>query len=802
MFYNTVNMKKVFLFLLLIVKVFSPLQGKDIYFNHLTASDGLSQPSVVSIWQDRSGNMWFGNEVLNKYDGNEVKTLRLSDRVENVRNVNIKQICGDENNTMYILAQRDLIIYDYRIHSFSKPGIEADYIFCEGDTLFFARDNQFFSYHLPSQNLRTLWILPENKAIRHVLVSEDSLFVGTNAGLYVGRRGSIPQCILPDENISCIFKDSDRNLWVGTVNSGIRIIRPDQKVVEFKEDRPLGRDCLLYNNRIRCIAEDNNRNIWIGTYRGVTVFSPEKTETSRLLHSELIPYSLRHNSIYSIYKDKSGTMWVGSYYGGVSYSNPGAELYTFLGTSDINESMLKGLIIGNMTEDQNQNLYVATEEGGLNVLNTRTGSITRFGKESGHLPHNTIKSIWFDPEYQRLYVGTFTEGLWIGSSGLFREVGRRPLFESEGDRIITNIVPFDDEFILILTQKDIYKLNRKTIEITSLSEEFPAFNNDSTGIIRTLHVDPEGTIWISADKKGTFGINRDTKEVIRPGTASENIFPRKIISDNEGNIYFLMESTLEKYNKKTGRSVSVLKNENPSVIFYNAAFTPSNKLLLTSNDGITLMGASGQDPVNLSFEEAFPLKSVNASCGLYVSALSGNIYVGGINGMLILKEKDILAMNSFEDLSPLFFTSLSINNKPVRVDPASDLLKEDIAYVKSIKLSHRQNNLSISFSSANYINIHKTVYEYKLENFDKQWTETTDKIIRYTSLPPGKYMLSVREPDNVNSTAQLHITISSPVYASVGAYIIYGFFGDRASEKDSNAGTEQHEIELLYQYIS
>ena len=51
-----------------------------IQFRHLSIKDGLSQLSVLSIYQDKLGRMWFGTEEgINVFDGNNltaIKTLR------------------------------------------------------------------------------------------------------------------------------------------------------------------------------------------------------------------------------------------------------------------------------------------------------------------------------------------------------------------------------------------------------------------------------------------------------------------------------------------------------------------------------------------------------------------------------------------------------------------------------------------------------------------------------------------------------------------------------------------------------
>ena len=59
-----------FTFLCVSLVLWSHLDASNIKFQSLSTSDGLSQSSINTIWQDNSGFMWFGTQNgLNKYDG-------------------------------------------------------------------------------------------------------------------------------------------------------------------------------------------------------------------------------------------------------------------------------------------------------------------------------------------------------------------------------------------------------------------------------------------------------------------------------------------------------------------------------------------------------------------------------------------------------------------------------------------------------------------------------------------------------------------------------------------------------------
>ncbi|MDU1890094.1 MAG: response regulator [Dysgonomonas sp.] len=777
-------MKIRLLFLLAVILFHLPAWTKDVYFKHLPTIDGFSLQSAISIWQDQLGNMWFGNNILNKYDGNGIKTYQLSDYLDGIKDTNIKQICGDRITTMYILADTEIVIYDISYDRFIKTDITADYIFTSKDGTFYYTQNKcLYSYNYKDNiSEKVLEINYPLDIIKSVIISENKeVWLGTNKGLFVAYDGEM-RCVIDDINIPCLFEDSHRNIWAGTVSDGLRIVKRDTgEVLVFKEEQPLSTDAKLSNNRIRCFSEDDKQNIWIGTYRGITMYSLNTEKAFTLVHNESAFYSLRHNSVYSIYKDQQGSMWVGSYYGGVSYFNPVVELYSFYGTSSVDNSMLSGFLIGNMAEDGTGILYMATEEGGINIFNPNTGSVKKYNKSNSNLPHNTIKSIWYDNKYKRLYVGTFTEGLWYKEDGAerFIKIGDA-ILTTYNRKVISQILPYNEDFVLVATQDDVYRLNRKTLELTILLKTSD-LNYENVGIVRTMFIDSEEILWVSTSDKGFLNIDLKTLKVQHfsnneIGINTDKVLIQKIQEGIDGKIYLLTQSHLLVYDK-TSKSFAFLNNGNDGLLpdmYYNMALLPTGRFIITSDKGFTIIDPESLDSKHLPFAEIFPLKSINSTCGLYIASNNENIYVGGVGGMLVMTEKDIEIMSSLHSSSHhLYFSSLSINNQLTNPQSSPDILPMDISYVKSINLNYKQNNISLTFASSDFIHSNSIQYEYILENFDKQWTISNDKVIRYTSLPPGSYSLVIREANNKSKNVRLDINITPPFYTSIWAYIIY-----------------------------
>ena len=120
------------------------------------------------------------------------------------------------------------------------------------------------------------------------------------------------------------MEDSQRRLWIGTLDGGLNLL--DRKTFEFQRLERRG-ETNLYSPYISELEEDADGNIWIGTSFGIYVL--EKT-TGKLTHyyAEKNNHStLTNNSILSIYQDAKRRMWVGTL-GGLSLFDKSSGTFT------------------------------------------------------------------------------------------------------------------------------------------------------------------------------------------------------------------------------------------------------------------------------------------------------------------------------------------------------------------------------------------------------------------------------------------------------------------------------------------
>ncbi|MEG1748970.1 MAG: two-component regulator propeller domain-containing protein [Tannerellaceae bacterium] len=762
--------KHKYITLLIYLFIASCCYANEFLFTHINVDNGLSHASATSIYQDKLGSIWFGNKYLNVYSDNTLRSYSLSDYLPGAEHNNIHAICGDGEEKLYMLSNTRLISYDIRTERFVDTRINTHTICYTRSKLLYCLQNKVLSYtdNAPSKQICAL---PDTSgAITALLFGEEALWIGTDRGLYC-YRGNALSLMLPNVDVSCLFFDSRRNLWVGTTADGAKSYCPQtSQWTDFREEST---SSPLINNQVRCINEDGKKNVWIGTYKGLTIVSGTSERIDHVTYNSASAWSLSHSSVYAICRDQQGGMWVGTYYGGIDYFNPVTEQYTYYAADDAEPSALHGFIFGNMTEDAKGNLYIGTENGGVNILNKQTHRISHLKAPEGGEALHTVKAVWFDREEERLFIGTFQEGLttYTPGNGQFKPIQSEWMAEKK-HQIILRLQPWK-EFVIVLTQGGLFKLDRNTLELSPLlgGEEALAEKN----YMQSMYISRANTLWLSSSDEYVQAIDLQTHRVSSPDTLKSIIDKATVYSmceDEQGRIYFVVEGKgIVRYDPKDGEVVRYSKETGELLAnpYHQLLILPKGKLLATFNHGITLLDPESKKSNHTFFNKTTPLSSLNINCGVYASPPTNELFIGGIKGLISLKEGSLHA-----EKRPyhLWFSELSINNVPVSIATHSSILKESIAFTRTLEVAYDQNNLSFEFATSNYSS-DNDLFLYKLEGLDKEWTPAKHKSFTYTALPPGSYNLLVQESENSEKQISLRIIVHAPFYASVPALLLY-----------------------------
>jgi ligand-binding sensor domain-containing protein len=98
----------------------------------------------------------------------------------------------------------------------------------------------------------------------------------------------------------------------------------------------------------------------------------------------------------------------------------------------------------------------------------------------------------------------------------------------------------------------------------------------------------------------------------------------------------------------------------------------------------------------------------------------------------------------------------------------------------SVRLRHRDNDISFAWTTTSYVDERQTEYRYRLEGFDQEWSGWEHRRVRdYTNLPAGDYVFTLKTrtitgPEGEDQSYSF--TVWKPWYASMVAKLVYLIF--------------------------
>lgn len=756
--------------ILVMVSAFS--YAGNIIFDHIDMRSGLSNPTINSIYQDENDVIWIATrDGLNRYNQGRIDVFRpeIGDTARLFGN-NIQSVCGDGAGHLYIQCLWGFVEYNQQQQTFHKIATKNIVNISYGShNLWVCSSNAVFAYNRDKSTLDKYIEFDYKDRLTCIRESQGQLYIGTRDGLILLDQHKIATQLIPGIEVICIYEDGRKNIWIGTLANGLYKIETSGKITIYKHDA--ANPASISNNYIRSICEDNLGNYWIGTSLGLNRLDSRTGKFTCYTHSETDANSISNSSIWTIMKDRQGTLWIGTFYGGIDLFNPE---YSFAEYYKAAEKELSFPVVGKIVEYDSNNLWIATDGGGLNHMCRTTGHVTHFvhGQAAHTLPSNIIKDILPDYKAGALWLGTHLGGLCrfdiatgeIKPYSLPKELG----LGSNDIRCVES----HKGLLYLGTKNSVIVFNPTTGNAWQLIEDFVSESKQ----IWNMMIDSEENLWFSTSF-AIFRYNLQSNELKKYiydqqqlGNIGEN-YQNTFFQDNQGNIwlgsagsgmllYVPENDTFTPYNTKNCDIIGdYIVNITQSAMGY---------LLVATNKGFSRIDTRNMEFHNYQIQDISPLTAINER-GLCITQ-KGEIVIGGFNGMVIIDEADL----DFEKKDfKINFSDLRVNNRQVLPQDGTDIIDKAIVYTPKVLLKHNHTSIAIEFSVSNYARLLKNAVEYKLEGFDNNWISAQNSNrISYTNLSPGQYTLRVRSTDQ-RAENSLSIIVKPPLYATWYAYLFY-----------------------------
>ncbi|WP_442589713.1 hybrid sensor histidine kinase/response regulator transcription factor [Pedobacter sp. AW31-3R] len=783
--------------LILLINLYTYSQITNLKFESIGTKDGLSQSNVHSIFQDKTGFIWFGTkDGLNRYDGYNFTVYKKSFKNRNsIRSNDIQTIIEDQKGILWMgtgegtIEQLNTHKEQFSSDTFkSIKGVQCIYQDKAGNIWIGTKADGLFSYSREGKQTAHYTHDPARKNSLSsndiTCISEDregKIWVGTSAtGLLIfdrktktfSRHHSNPlvKNSLTDDHIRFVFEDSKANIWVGTYGAGLNLYRKDTKdFLAINPHHELPNPNLTLNYLL-CMEEDAAGNLWVGTENGgLYIFhSPDNPAFSHLgivnyLHSEQDNHSISSNTINAIRRDRSGNMWLGTSNAGVCMVNPVAGRFAHY-RHEAGSNSLSNNIVNFFFEDAAQQIWIGTDGGGLNKFNEKDGTFSVFKHEPGQprsICGNYVLTIAEDRD-KNIWTGTWGSGIsMFNSKNQYKHFKHDPNIPgSLSSNYAFYIFRDSKERIWVGTYGgglDLYQ--EKTQTFKHFQHQEKDNSSISSNYILTIAEDKKGNLWIGTDGGGLNRFNEKEQNFVsgiysNAGLSNDRI--GSIYEDAEGYLWLATNFGLNRFNPVTNKNTTYFRDNGlANDVITSVTGDEKGNIWIGTNKGISRLQARTHTIKNYTVADG--LQDNEFKYGRLVSR-SGYIYFGGKNGFNRFKPEELKDVTL---PSPVVFTSFQIFNKNVAVADAGNEdspLKTTISQSKKITIPYFQSVFSFEFATLNYAAKEKKKYQYFLEGFDDKWHDLGNKnSVTFTNLDAGDYTLKVK---GTNSDGQWSDTIS------------------------------------------
>ncbi len=772
------------LFLVLIpVKPGFTQPSNNLVFTHLTTRDGLSGNIINCITQDSSGFIWIGtSDGLNRYDGRHFKIYR-SDPLQynSIPDNSISSIAIDKYGIVWAGTNDGLCSIDPITDSVSvykniernlsslshnyqpTPFIDHNnnvWIGTRTGLDHFNRNTKTFTHFTiaPKGKNSGLWIrrITEDKYHRFWCAGITNIF------LFDPVQNKFSD--LPNNAPAASFYDlspsSDTSFLIAEWNRGLAEFNPITKLIRPKWPGKFP-DIILSILQYKI----NERTVLVaGSDKGMVVFYPGDQSYSFLKHDDAKPTSIAGNRINCLFADRQHIVWIGTQ-NGISQLNQQMQLFT-------NPFVAKKLP-ENLISDFGEPGAVAETGKGYLVSVMYYKGLYQFDKNwnfTQQIPSMPVQS-QSKSSASIFHIWPDGNSTWFSTdSGLIKlnnETGESRVFiprpennESNTERLIRKVVPYDDNLFFVRTWQDgVYLFDKaKETFIRHFKHEEQNSHSLPDDNVLDLVKNKRNEIYITTAKGlCLYDASISGFEIFKPSIPSAGInnFLGKMTDDSRGDLWisspqglFWFDTQKKQFKRyTTANGMATNKIERVCV-------DRKNRIWFTSLAGLSMFDPVKHFFYNYSVHEGLPTDYFE---GIFTNLSDGRL-LAAYNGGIVLIDPDKAPFNI--ETPPVKISEVHILDKPYA-------WRVNVNNEKIIRLNYKQNVINISFAVLNFTSSYQNKFFYRLGGFDKGWRQSADGNISYTNLSPGKHILYVKGANNsgiMNEEGDRLIIMISPPF--------------------------------------
>ncbi|HEY6529681.1 MAG TPA: two-component regulator propeller domain-containing protein [Cellvibrionaceae bacterium] len=362
-------------------------------------AERLVNQNVNTIAEDRQGRIWVGTAAgISRIEQNLTSITHYPPQKNSdgiVSKARIQDIAADVNGVIWVATDREgLYVFKEDTNQFESIGQQQDRtlslsgnntrvifndrdgdiwvgIFPRGVNYFNRATEHFRNYiYQPGQlnGLRT-------RAVESLLEDNNkSIWIGgyTGVSIYDPVKETFRHLNsddAPTEGVLSLAQTPDGDMWIGTWSAGLYRYSP--QTGRFKHYAPSSQPGAIGSNFIWHLLVDPKGRLWAGTEDGgLNLYQPTTDSFIRFEHQANNSKSISHNFVWNMVVADADHLWIATS-GGLNYFNTRTlenELLPF--NAEIKSRFLVELMV-----HSNGDLWIATQDQGIAIVNNRTHSV-------------------------------------------------------------------------------------------------------------------------------------------------------------------------------------------------------------------------------------------------------------------------------------------------------------------------------------------------------------------------------------------------------------------------------------------
>jgi len=377
---------------------------------------------IRSLLFDPDDNLWIGTDengiFKNDNSGNLLAMPILKKKVLSMLYKNNTLFLGTENDGLLLVDQNGTLIKRYTYNYLSGKGIDSDSVWelfedKEGRVWIGYFDKGVAVYDPFSSKFNDIKYYPnDSQSLQGNSISaikEDSkgmLWLGLDGGLdiynpktgyfeHINKKTKGNYQGLTSSAVLDIFIDSEENLWVGTWDAGVFLLKKGSNT--FENFNTLTPDSQLTNDVIFDFTEDSKGNVFMASFlEGVHYYSAEE---EKFYHCNLQPFinlNLDRQDVRVVFADSKDNIWIGTQNDVLKLKMTDDKAYFAERIKPIISDKLKNNSVGihvlSFYESKNGTIYIGTNGNGLLSYNPENKKFRDYSTING-LEETVVNSV-------------------------------------------------------------------------------------------------------------------------------------------------------------------------------------------------------------------------------------------------------------------------------------------------------------------------------------------------------------------------------------------------------------------------